>query len=229
LADVGFVAVCDENNNDITHKITSIGDPSDHSFGRGYKVADYLKGKENSLSVLLTPSFGQLQETLGFSLSDLVKSLSYEALLMRPIFGKPDAQPSADVFVLMPFAKEYAPVFDDHITNVCQRLKLDCRRADNIFASRDIMSDIWALIYNSSIIIADCTGRNPNVFYELGIAHTIGKNVVIITQNADDIPFDIRQIRYIEYKYTPRGMKAFEENLARFLSAQKSDGRSEDI
>jgi hypothetical protein len=41
------------------------------------------------------------------------------------------------------------------------------------------MWDVWNSIYSSSIIIADCTGRNPNVFYELGIAHTLGKPVIL--------------------------------------------------
>ena len=62
-------------------------------------------------------------------------------------------------------------------------------------------------------MIADCTGRDPNVFYEIGVAHTVGKPVVLITQSADDVPFDLRAIRFIEYQYTPPGMRVFEERL----------------
>jgi len=75
------------------------------------------------------------------------------------------------------------------------------------------------------VIVADCTGKNPNVFYELGIAHTLGKPVIIITQSARRYPFDIKHIRYIQYEYTPGGLKSFEKKLAEFLrEATKSNG-----
>jgi len=77
-----------------------------------------------------------------------------------------------------------------------------------------VMSDVWTGICRSSIIIADCTSRNANVFYEIGLAHTVGKSVVLITQNSEDVPFDLRYIRYISYEYTPTGMKKFESDLA---------------
>jgi hypothetical protein len=76
-----------------------------------------------------------------------------------------------------------------------------------------VVSDIWNGICNARLIIADCTNRNPNVFYEIGIAHVVGKPVVLITQKQEDAPFDIRHYRMIEYKYTPRGMQEFEFQL----------------
>ena len=80
------------------------------------------------------------------------------------------------------------------------------------------VDEIWALIIRSRFIVADCTGRNPNVFYEIGIAHTIGKPVIAITQSTTDVPFDLTHRRYIEYEMTPRGMAKFEDSLARTLS-----------
>ena len=59
----------------------------------------------------------------------------------------------------------------------------------------------WRLINESRIVIADCTARNVNVFYEIGVAHTVGKDVILLCQNAsEDIPIDIRTQRVIEYK-----------------------------
>ena len=81
------------------------------------------------------------------------------------------------------------------------------------------MNDIWSLINNADIIICDCTGKNPNVFYELGLAHAIGKNVICITQNTEDIPFDIKHIRYIKYEYNPRGMTKFEKTLGQYIAS----------
>jgi hypothetical protein len=85
------------------------------------------------------------------------------------------------------------------------------------FLQGRVIEDIWVAINSAKVIIADCTGRNPNVFYELGMAHTIGKEVVLITQDIDDIPFDVRHIRFIVYEYTPRGMKEFEVQLKKTL------------
>jgi hypothetical protein len=60
------------------------------------------------------------------------------------------------------------------------------------------------------LIVADCTDRNPNVFYEIGLAHAIGKPTILLTQREEDVPFDLRHWRYIAYQLTPRGMKEFE-------------------
>ena len=79
------------------------------------------------------------------------------------------------------------------------------------------MGDIWSAIFLAYCIIADCTGRNPNVFYEMGIAHTIGKRIILITQDEEDVPFDIRAIRFIKYEFTPRGMKQLERKLTATL------------
>jgi hypothetical protein len=79
------------------------------------------------------------------------------------------------------------------------------------------MEDIWDAINAARAIIADCTGRNPNVFYEIGLAHAVGKPVVLITQKGEDVPFDLKAIRYIEYEYSPRGMKTFEDSLTKTL------------
>jgi hypothetical protein len=53
----------------------------------------------------------------------------------------------------------------------------------------------------------------------MGLAHAIGKTVIPITQNEEDIPFDIRQRRFIRYDYTPRGMSEFEEQLKRAIQS----------
>ena len=57
------------------------------------------------------------------------------------------------------------------------------------------------------------TDRNPNVFYETGVAHTVGKEVILITQSMNDVPFDLKHLRCIVYDYTPRGIQFLESNL----------------
>jgi hypothetical protein len=100
---------------------------------------------------------------------------------------------------------------------VVAAIGLTVKRADDFFTAHSIMADVWNAICGSRAIIADCTGRNPNVFYEIGVAHTIGKPVILTTQSRDDVPFDLRHLRYIEYEYTPPGMRQYEAALTETL------------
>lgn len=118
-------------------------------------------------------------------------------------------------FILMPFnnGNWLQDVYENHVKKVVSSCGLRIYRADDIFSNREVVHDIWEAICTARLIIADVTGRNPNVFYELGIAHTLGKDAIIITQSDSDVPFDLRQLRYIRYIYTPPGMEAFEQAL----------------
>lgn len=137
---------------------------------------------------------------------------------ISPIFSGRNFAMEPDLcFVLMPLSQEFQPVYDDHIKTVAESLGLHCLRADSIFDNRAIIEDIWASINKARVVIADLSGKNPNVFYETGIAHTVGKEVVIITQNIEDVPFDLRHLRHIQYQITPRGMRAFEEQFRNTL------------
>jgi hypothetical protein len=83
----------------------------------------------------------------------------------------------------------------------------ECRRADDFWLHPQIMHDIIELISTSHVIICDLSGKNPNVFYEAGIAHTLGKEVILITQHDGDVPFDLRPLRYIPYLNNGEGRK----------------------
>ncbi len=84
---------------------------------------------------------------------------------------------------------------------------LTVARADDFYTNQAVMQDVWSAIVNAKMVIGDCSGRNPNVFYEIGISHTLGRPTVLISQSVDDIPFDVRYVRSIVYQYTPPGMK----------------------
>ena len=118
------------------------------------------------------------------------------------------------VFVLSPFEEPFDTIYQDHIRPTVEGSGwLKCLRADDIYDNRPIVEDIWKYTNEARILIAELTGRNPNVFYETGIAHTVGKEVILITQSMDDVPFDLKHLRCIVYEYTPRGMKTLESNL----------------
>jgi hypothetical protein len=117
-------------------------------------------------------------------------------------------------FVLMPFNdSKLQEIYDDQVKPTVEKTGLKCILASDIYGTQPIIEDIWTSINEAKIIIADVTGRNPNVFYEIGVAHTVGKNVIIISQNIDDVPFDLRHLRCIIYKPTPRGAKNLVEQL----------------
>ena len=75
----------------------------------------------------------------------------------------------------------------------------DVLRADDIQSTQNIVRDIFEAIVRSDLIVADLTGSNANVFYELGIAHALKRPVILLTQIIDDVPFDLRAYRLIEY------------------------------
>lgn len=107
------------------------------------------------------------------------------------------------VSVMMPYAgidQVYAAIVE-----ACTVANMRCDRADNVWEHSEVVQDIFSLIFRSSIVICDFSGRNPNVFYEAGIAHTLGRDVVPIVQNSGDIPFDIQHHRYIQYLNNAEG------------------------
>ena len=102
-------------------------------------------------------------------------------------------------FALMPFQDAFFCVYEEAILPAARAAGLRSMHAGEIFDNREIIEDVWESICTARLIVADVTSRNPNVFYELGICHTLGKEVVVITQNRDDVPFDIRHRRFLEY------------------------------
>jgi hypothetical protein len=102
------------------------------------------------------------------------------------------------VSAMMPFDAGFIPVYDA-VQQAAENVGLTCNRADDIWESAEIIKDVVALIDRSSIVVCDCSDRNANVFYETGIAHTLGREVILISQSEQDMPFDIRHLRYIRY------------------------------
>ena len=108
--------------------------------------------------------------------------------------------------VMMPFAAEFDRVYET-LKEAVVAAGLTCRRGDDIWDNPAIIQDVVSLIDWSRVVICDCTGRNANVFYELGIAHTLGREVILIAQSANDIPFDLRHLRYIKYHDDAEGLQ----------------------
>jgi len=127
---------------------------------------------------------------------------------------------SGTCFVLMPFKPDLDELYSLTIKPTVERLRvLRCLRADEIYGPRPIMADIWRSIRQSKLVVAELTGRNPNVFYELGLAHAIQKPVILLSQNINDVPFDLRHVRVIIYSNTEQGRKDLQTKLQKTLHA----------
>src|SRR4029453_5703155 len=78
---------------------------------------------------------------------------------------------------------------------------------------RSIVAGIWEGIREADLVVADATGRNSNVFYELGITHPLGKPTVLIAQTTSDVPFDLIHFRVLTYKADPQSLFGLRNDL----------------
>ena len=103
-------------------------------------------------------------------------------------------------FCLMPFNDRYSAIYQA-IFYSCQAANYSCARSDEVYNPGNLLRQIVNMILDSSIIIALLDGQNPNVFYEIGIAHSIGKTVLLLAnkKNKDEIPFDLKSDRLLLY------------------------------
>lgn len=139
------------------------------------------------------------------------------SVTVTPYFHKRELELEDDlVFVLMPFAESWSNyIWNEEIKPIVTGFaghSLRCLRADDLYG-HDVMIDIYESIAAARIVIADITGRNANVFYELGIAHTLGKDVILLAQGTDHIPFDLLRFRHCIYSNNGPGYKILREYL----------------
>ena len=121
-------------------------------------------------------------------------------------------------FIIMPFGGYFDGYYTHVIKPALTNLHIDCVRGDEIYGTGVILNDIYDAICNANFCIADVTDRNPNVNYELGMAHAIGKPTIIITQKIEDVPFDYKHLRLIKYDPKLIGWeKIFNESVAKTI------------
>ncbi len=116
------------------------------------------------------------------------------------------------ISVMMPFQTDMDDVYKA-IKKASKEVGFSCKRVDDIWKHSTVIQDVFSLIFQSNIVVCDFTGKNPNVFYEAGIAHTLGKFVVPITQSKSDIPFDLQHHRYAEYLNNGEGLNKLKNEL----------------
>jgi hypothetical protein len=103
-----------------------------------------------------------------------------------------------------------------------------CHRGDKEFGSGSIIEHVMESIVCADLVIADLTGKNPNVFYELGVRHATGTGTILISEGIDHVPFDLRPLRVIVYEYTPSGMLGLRRDLEKAVQAFFSNSKKVD-
>jgi len=122
------------------------------------------------------------------------------------------------ISVMMPFDAGFSAVYEA-IKNAADTTSYNCNRADDIWLHSYVMQTVVSLICKSGIVIADCSTKNPNVFYEAGIAHTLGRDVILIAQSIEDVPFDLRHIHIITYYPNAQGLSELTAKLIERIRA----------
>jgi len=160
--------------------------------------------------VLVASAFEQIypcQASLFFSSNDEIE--------VRDI--KIDAKKSK-AFVVMQFTEEYNDLYKEVIKPVTEEYGFECERADETHTTNPILQDIIQSIKESSVIIADITPNNPNVFYEVGYAHATNKPTILLCdRKREKLPFDISGFRTLFYDNTIAGKSAVEKSLKKYL------------
>ncbi len=128
-------------------------------------------------------------------------------------------------FVMMPFAEPHDGYYSSVYEPAIKKAGLKPIRADHeIFGTGKIMDQVWSGINVSKVLVAELTTKNPNVFYELGLAHALNKPVVLVSSNEQDVPFDLHHIRVIYYDVNDPfwGQKLLDKVAENVLSALKN-------
>src|SRR6478736_613480 len=105
------------------------------------------------------------------------------------------------VFILMPFDKSFDSVYENGIKPAADEMEvLYCERVDKQIFEERILDRIYNQINKADIVVADMSGRNANVFYEVGYAHALGRRTILLVNDAKEIPFDLKHHSHIIYK-----------------------------
>ncbi len=152
------------------------------------------------------------------SLARYLHQRRINSMIVDPIFAGRDTRINKSTcFVIMPFGENWSDTVSKILKDVLADEGISTIRADEMHGE-NVMEDVWNAIVKSEFMIADVTGKNPNVYYELGIGHTLGKKILLLTQSTGDIPFDTRHLRHIVYSNDLSGFDSIRNGIKGFLT-----------
>jgi DNA-binding response OmpR family regulator len=206
---------------------------------RGIDLLKQIKSKHPDIQIIIFTGWGMEDglEALHqgayryfakpFNLEELAMTIRFAAEEKMAAISKKvggSSRKSQYVFVLMPFANRYKIFYEDVIKRRVEAMGLMCKRADDFFLSSVIMEDILNLIKKAKFILSDFSGKNPNVFFETGIAQSLHKTTIFLSQDLQDVPPMLRNIRCHLYKDSLDGAKEFPAILKKIIGEIQSKG-----
>ena len=206
---------------DLIKVITSLVNPDyflfNEKFDHKKAVGDVNKALKTSSLILKEKADGQflLTTLTGEFISTEISEIdAIQQITFTPTVFKIPKKPTnlKLISVMMPFSPAYRGTYDA-IKRVADHMELECLRADDIWENSTFIQDIFDLIFCSRIVVVDFSERNPNVMYETGIAHTLGKVVIPITQSFNDIPSDLGHHRALKYLPNDEGYRNLSNDL----------------
>ena len=199
---------------------------SKHNFNKSQKEKNYIESFL-ARAEQIQKSIYNKKDTLNLSSNEINKLIKIgqkmQNLLIDSVNQRKSDKENVNIieeqkefcFILSPFRPQFTELYEEIIKPIFDDpgLALSCIRADEIYGTQSIIKDIWNYIREAKFIIAELTDKNPNVLYELGLCHVLKKPVIMIVQKMDDVPFDLKHLRVIEYNTLPRGLKSLQNKL----------------
>jgi hypothetical protein len=214
-------------------------------------VEDFYKGKkipeDEFFENTLIRQFKILRDRVQQFSKVFIENLNYlKAFRVADFKDEPEAPPSTKVvdatmtttekrsegirefldtcFVMMPFGHWYDVYYKEVYIPAIKEAGFEPVRADELFSSGSVVEQIWEQIDKAKVLLADLTGKNANVFYELGLAHASGKPVIFTSGVLDDVPFDLRHLRVIIYEILdPSWGPKLKTLITAYLKSAKQD------
>lgn len=131
-------------------------------------------------------------------------------------FPTSEARDRSLVAVMMPFDPAFDIVYET-ISAAAVDAGMATVRVDDIWEQDHIMGDVASILWRAQVVVADLTGRNTNVFYEAGLAHALPRPTILLTQSSDDVPFDLKSIRYLQYGLGSEDRRQLRDRLGKRL------------
>jgi ATP-dependent Clp protease ATP-binding subunit ClpC len=129
-------------------------------------------------------------------------------------------------FVLLPHTPEFNALFETSIRPAMTANGIQAHKAEDIYQPGSILSQVWRSIRTAEVIVADVSGINPNVIYELGLCYGLHRCPILLVRDPSELPFNLRSLRYIKYQNTIPGAENLKSELTQaiqeFLAAARA-------
>ena len=204
-----------KNSKDVEY-ISFIGDKSNINANKNYKLKVRVEGSNVILSV---NGIEALRSTLPYVLKEGSIGIWCASVGDIEVSNLMIEKEEPNIFVVMQYTSPYNELYNEVIKKICKEYKINPIRTDERYGTGFIIADIVNDIKRSNFIIADISQDNPNVFYEVGYAHAIGKQVILIAEKERKLPFDISPFRTLFYENSISGKTKIEEGLRKNFQA----------